>query len=101
MVRVVFNIFHIICLFFVLKIRRPPVSPRPYTLFPYTKLFRSAASNIDSELVEGVRRFVQKRIAPHSAGWNREGQVPDSVLAEMGEMGLFGDRKSTRLNSSH
>src|SRR3546814_10588735 len=49
-----------------------------------------AASNIDSELVEGVRRFVQKRIAPHSAGWNREGQVPDSELAEMGDMGLFG-----------
>ncbi len=49
-----------------------------------------AASGIDNELVEGVRRFVKKRIAPYTAAWNRDGHAPDSVLAEMGEMGLFG-----------
>lgn len=49
-----------------------------------------ASSEIDGELVEGVRRFVEKRIAPYSAAWNRTGEVPESVLAEMGEMGLFG-----------
>lgn len=47
-------------------------------------------SGIDKELVEGVRRFVRKRIAPHSVAWNRDGHVPDGVFAEMGEMGLFG-----------
>src|SRR3546814_19564765 len=30
-----------ICFFFVLMIRRPPISTRTYTLFPYTTLFRS------------------------------------------------------------
>ncbi|MEL3890152.1 acyl-CoA dehydrogenase family protein [Ferrovibrio sp. MS7] len=49
-----------------------------------------AASGIDNELVEGVRRFVAKRITPYTAAWNRDGRAPDSVLAEMGEMGLFG-----------
>src|SRR3546814_19879586 len=29
-------------LFFCLMIRRPPISTRPYTLVPYTTLFRSA-----------------------------------------------------------
>src|SRR3712207_8244519 len=65
--------------FFVLMIRRPPRS----TLFPYTTLFRS-----------GGRLLV--------------GDAPlDAVVAEVGQdrQGLLGrvvgDRKSTRLNSSH
>src|SRR3546814_14393703 len=33
-----------ICIFFFLKIRRPPRSTRTDTLFPYTTLFRSAAA---------------------------------------------------------
>src|SRR2546427_5233005 len=59
-------------------IRRPPRS----TLFPYTTLFRSASAR---------------------------GQTPHRGLAERGlgsrlaspSSGRFGDRKSTRLNSSH
>src|SRR2546429_5344803 len=52
-------------------IRRPPRS----TLFPYTTLFRSpAASELTAEM---VRKFKEE--------WKR----------------LAGDRKSTRLNSSH
>lgn len=50
----------------------------------------ATAAQVDMELVEGVRRFVEKRIAPSSAGWNRDGEVPQSIIAEMGEMGLFG-----------
>lgn len=46
--------------------------------------------HVDTELVEGVRRFVEKRIAPNSVQWNRDGEVPQSVIAEMGELGLFG-----------
>src|SRR3990167_10157897 len=55
-----------------LMIRRPPRS----TLFPYTTLFRSLRSEGDGHL----------RRPDHAAGLPRGGQ---------------GDRKSTRLNSSH
>src|SRR3546814_7083728 len=34
-------IYHIVCFFFFLMIRRPPRSTRTDTLFPYTTLFRS------------------------------------------------------------
>src|SRR3546814_17607031 len=33
---------HCLCVFFFLMIRRPPISTRTDTLFPYTTLFRSA-----------------------------------------------------------
>src|SRR5256885_11252111 len=63
--------------FFFLMIRRPPRS----TLFPYTTLFRSAASRDrvgdPRQLRNGRRRTVE---------------LPAAVIR---------DRKSTRLNSSH
>src|SRR2546430_16961715 len=62
--------------FFFLMIRRPPRS----TLFPYTTLFRS-----------GAARRGKTRARPPA---RRRGQGP-------GAFGAFGDRKSTRLNSSH
>src|SRR5256885_9780302 len=58
--------------FFFLMIRRPPRS----TLFPYTTLFRSKQSIAGS----------------------KAGRVTGAVC---GEGGPLGDRKSTRLNSSH
>src|SRR2546430_7666306 len=62
-------------LFFFLMIRRPPRS----TLFPYTTLFRSAQQLADL----GVGGLA-------------------AAVADGGEqVGPFGDRKSTRLNSSH
>src|SRR3712207_7101938 len=60
-------------------IRRPPRS----TLFPYTTLFRSAATGPDPAVVLGATRTV---------GHRRSGAQPDR---------RWGDRKSTRLNSSH
>src|SRR2546422_7354097 len=61
--------------FFFLMIRRPPRS----TLFPYTTLFRS---------LQPVRRDgVRPVLAPGQFDGRR--------------LGAFGDRKSTRLNSSH
>src|SRR6266513_5564794 len=57
--------------FFFLMLRRPPRS----TLFPYTTLFRSP----DAAVYAGIN---PRRV---------------TLLA----MGLSGDRKSTRLNSSH
>src|SRR2546422_7770231 len=77
--------------FFFLMIRRPPRS----TLFPYTTLFRSLdwviiAVYLVYVLVDGVRRAKGTRelegyfLANRSLPW-----------------WAVGDRKSTRLNSSH
>src|SRR5690554_7586240 len=66
--------------FFFLMIRRPPRS----TLFPYTTLFRSARARAlldeyQAQRLESQREQYQSRC----------------------ERGETGDRKSTRLNSSH
>src|SRR3712207_8069355 len=71
-------------------IRRPPRS----TLFPYTTLFRSVATEYATALErrgqpERARR--QRKIADIV----RRGEPLNRVVAEL------GDRKSTRLNSSH
>src|SRR3546814_20824481 len=78
-----------ICLFFFfLMIRRPPRSTRTDTLFPYTTLFRSPGYTqilINGERVPGTnndRSFFMDRILERGAT-------------------TLGDRKSTRLNSSH
>src|SRR5688572_31599702 len=55
-------------------IRRPPRS----TLFPYTTLFRSA-------------RTLRSRLS----------SLPHSVVEDLPHQWYAGDRKSTRLNSSH
>src|SRR2546427_2855658 len=67
-------------------IRRPPRS----TLFPYTTLFRSLpGAQRDAEL--GRRR---------GAGTERQLATPHPE-PERRRTGVRGDRKSTRLNSSH
>src|SRR2546430_9660927 len=67
--------------FFFLMIRRPPRS----TLFPYTTLFRSASRD-----QEDGRVVV--------AGWDG---LRELLNAELQQRAYEGDRKSTRLNSSH
>src|SRR5690242_21402825 len=69
---------------FVLMIRLPPRS----TLFPYTTLFRSPAAPLRGEAEAGARGG-----APQ----------PGGRRVERGHLRLAspGDRKSTRLNSSH
>src|SRR5258705_7261695 len=62
-------------------IRRPPRSP----LFPYTTLFRSL-------------RVSRERTAPR---WNRPSRGKCERAPSPGERSDAGDRKSTRLNSSH
>src|SRR3712207_6914403 len=75
-------------------IRRPPRS----TLFPYTTLFRSAVEGRNRELRVIVSRALALPTMITSVG---------SVTAASGGSGsgrggvLGGDRKSTRLNSSH
>src|SRR3712207_8092932 len=70
------------CVFFFLMIRRPPRS----TLFPYTTLFRSERVQHRGECAtpeKEVRRQGRPPVAPRGFGVGP------------------GDRKSTRLNSSH
>src|SRR3712207_8440389 len=74
-------------------IRRPPRS----TLFPYTTLFRSRRTPVDqfSRLVGGA--------LPAFLVYHQDLGVRDG-LADAGRPALHllrGDRKSTRLNSSH
>src|SRR5258707_14145498 len=80
--------------FFFLMIRRPPRS----TLFPYTTLFRSPRTRAPerSEHRDGDDRgapdlHVALRMASREAASSREDR----------SWATTGDRKSTRLNSSH
>lgn len=41
-------------------------------------------------LVEGVRDFAQQVVAPVAARHDRDKTFPYEVIAQMGEMGLFG-----------
>src|SRR2546422_5544338 len=79
-----FHLFAYFCFFFFffLMIRRPPRS----TLFPYTTLFRSLMLHTIAEAQKagGTAAFID---AEHAL---------DLTYAEK-----LGDRKSTRLNSSH
>src|SRR5438132_9582719 len=80
--------FSSICFFFFLMIRRPPRS----TLFPYTTLFRS---QMDGTMLDKDFGFVYpKTSSPESTAHT----VPTD---EHGRVSNGGDRKSTRLNSSH
>src|SRR5688572_31761976 len=65
--------------FFFLMIRRPPRS----TLFPYTTLFRSLLAQHGLELRHGL------------------GQPRVLLVEHAQQAARVGDRKSTRLNSSH
>src|SRR3546814_15545953 len=98
-------------------IRRPPRSTRTDTLFPYTTLFRSVDLE---ELVEHFFVVVAQRAQQHAdrqlaaavdAGEQRvlrvelEVQPGAAVGNDAGAVQQLargmGDRKSTRLNSSH
>src|SRR3712207_8526809 len=77
-------------------IRRPPRS----TLFPYTTLFRSRHVEPKSRGLCGVdRTLADGRCAPsrHAGGDGSHAQLLDHP----GHDPACGDRKSTRLNSSH
>src|SRR3546814_16893786 len=87
---------------FFLMIRRPPRSTRTDTLFPYTTLFRSLAG------AELARR--QADVMDHQQGnlplWTSievwRGAMANAIAPTACAIQLHkGDRKSTRLNSSH
>src|SRR5205809_5772094 len=72
--------------FFFLMIRRPPRS----TLFPYTTLFRSRASDLWDQGVMSRDQIDAKRATYEQTSSRLSCARPSSI-----------DRKSTRLNSSH
>src|SRR5438034_1639157 len=71
-------------------IRRPPRS----TLFPYTTLFRSEVRKFYHALGPRVFRRSFWRIEGLMSKFDRR-----NLISEL--EGILGDRKSTRLNSSH
>src|SRR2546422_3927320 len=77
-------------------IRRPPRS----TLFPYTTLFRSrSAPARDGEEETGGHGQAESAV---SSGREKEPSLREESREAVRSDGLFcGDRKSTRLNSSH
>src|SRR3546814_12213236 len=107
---------------FFIRIRRPPVSTRTDTLFPYTTFFRSAFSTgvVDAMVTSGATGlrtkawdfstyyydlnawlpknmiFVNERAWRGLTDAEREAVQKAAAAAE-----VRGDRKSTRLNSSH
>src|SRR3712207_7742276 len=76
------------CMFFFLMIRRPPRS----TLFPYTTLFRSHRGPRGRRLADAARR--DRAVHPHHG-------LEGRGLRTRVRRAHGGDRKSTRLNSSH
>src|SRR3712207_8352693 len=74
-------------------IRRPPRS----TLFPYTTLFRSeGGEQVGPRLVQPDRQGSASGVG----GDRRDGPPPEHPSRPPGSR-VPGDRKSTRLNSSH
>src|SRR3712207_8096950 len=77
-------------------IRRPPSS----TLFPYTTLFRSALPGVpDRPPADGGG--AGRRLHGYGADHRERLRGPLHVRQRAGAAGRLGDRKSTRLNSSH
>src|SRR3712207_7254714 len=79
-------------------IRRPPRS----TLFPYTTLFRSRLLLDREQLLADLAEQHQAHDDHHRAG-DQHGDRPDPDVQRRAPVGRRprGDRKSTRLNSSH
>src|SRR2546430_8472834 len=75
-------------------IRRPPRS----TLFPYTTLFRSGADELATLLRQDAGDAL-RILAPQRLPGQDHGPGIDIVGMQAGAR--VGDRKSTRLNSSH
>src|SRR3712207_7372785 len=82
-------------------IRRPPRS----TLFPYTTLFRSHRCGSKATTTRHWRAKWKTRFARSDQGLARVARSSESLafgsLLGLAASRLVGDRKSTRLNSSH
>src|SRR3712207_7765840 len=92
-------------IFFFLMIRRPPRS----TLFPYTTLFRSPGADVvcralgGPSFAGGIVPAAHRRSAAVGRQCPGAGLTLEGIRMQLvGETAaVTGDRKSTRLNSSH
>src|SRR3546814_14089013 len=115
----------ILVYFFILMIRRPPISTRTDTLFPYTTLFRSLLVDLDpqgnastglgighAERGWSSYHLLTGECALEEAAVNTRVPRLDIIPATQDLSGAeielvdyeertYRDRKSTRLNSSH
>src|SRR3546814_19810188 len=101
-------------------VRRPPISTRPYPLFPYTTLCRSACglygcpTTVNNVETIAVAPTILRRGANWFAGFGRENNTGTKIYSISGHVNnpcnveeamsiplRELDRKSTRLNSSH
>src|SRR5438552_10397759 len=78
-------------------IRRPPRS----TLFPYTTLFRSDMSPGTIAKLKDLQERADDLQRGTRSGLSKEEQNELSELFDLLRSNAKGDRKSTRLNSSH
>src|SRR3546814_10331413 len=94
-------------------IRRPPISTRTDTLFPYTTLFRSPECRGDcdrrprrslimavdpetlDQLVDTVRRYTREKLVPLEARVAEDDAIPEEILRDFREMGLFRSEEHT------
>src|SRR3546814_18317551 len=94
---------------FVLMILRPPRSTRTDTLFPYTTLFRSGGEEYQPTEGESCKRISNEKLLELPCDIlvlaALENQITKKNAAKIKAKVVFelanGDRKSTRLNSSH
>src|SRR3546814_19686734 len=91
---------------FFLMIRRPPRSTRTDTLFPYTTLFRShlrvgTYGGLDRTMERNAvgSRLQDRPSSPVVHGFANPRRAGQALIH--GLLVENGDRKSTRLNSSH
>src|SRR3546814_11755555 len=97
---------HLAVYFFFLRLRRPPRSTRTDTLFPYTTLFRSvidiATRKIEARCDLGGQPD-STAVAPDGSfvAVAIENERDEDLNDGDGNEAAIGDRKSTRLNSSH
>src|SRR3546814_17444442 len=109
------SLFFFIYVVFFLMIRRPPRSTRTDTLFPYTTLFRSIEVGQPGLLLAGLGqgRLVLLDVAAEAGqgllergkargyGGRTLGEIAVAFAGDVHRLEGLGDRKSTRLNSSH
>src|SRR3546814_11001784 len=81
--------------FFFLMIRRPPRSTRTDTLFPYTRSSDLPVAELRGEITAGGAGADHQAVELQPLATGNAAQRLGSALA------VSGDRKSTRLNSSH
>src|SRR3712207_8252566 len=84
-------------MYFFLRLRRPPRS----TLFPYTTLFRSALERDLQPIAGGVEGAGAAERRTRRDGRDRRQGVNPEHRRRAARGVAAGDRKSTRLNSSH